>query len=76
MTTSNASVKTVIVVNAQYWDSIHRDIRDAIDLLNKVTSRIAAHETNGVWELCDVVDYADRKLRDARKLLENIEAPI
>lgn len=75
MAATKTKIKTVIVLNAQYWDRVHQDLHDAIELLNKVTSRIAAHETNQQWELCDVVDYADTKIRQARKLLENITTP-
>lgn len=75
MAATKPKIKTVIVMNAQYWDRVHNNLHDAIDLLNKVTSRIAAHETNQQWELCDVIDYADTKIREARKLLESITAP-
>jgi hypothetical protein len=76
METTDPKFRRVIIIDGARWDRMQQEINEAIVLLNTATSKIAAHETNNEWELCDVIDYTDRKIRDARKLLENLITPI
>jgi len=76
METTDPKFRRVIVIDGARWDRMQQEITEAIGLLNKATSKIAAHETNQQWELCDVIDYTDKKIRDARKILDNLIMPI
>jgi len=76
MENRSLSPETIVKINAEYWDSVQQDIRDAIEILNNITSKIAAFDhgrgpTSGM-----TIDYADQQVREVRKLLENIVSPL
>jgi hypothetical protein len=76
MTTQSVQGRNVVVMNAEWWDSIQVDIADCVCLLNEVTSVIAAFDHGKPITSGQVIDRADGTIRAVRCILENILTPI
>jgi hypothetical protein len=71
----NEKTKTVITMNTEYWDSVQQDVRDAIEMVTKATIRIQQAQATDSWDAEEIFQYAENKLREARRILENIVTP-
>lgn len=68
--------RSLIVMDARYWDSLQRDLESIRDTLNWITSAIGKERYEGTWQDECLLDIIDTKARESRKLLEQIISPI
>ena len=76
MATNDQIMRGQVLVNAEWWDSIQTDLRDAVAACNTITGAIVAHQHFGKYEAEELIDRIEGDIRKIRKLLEAMITPI
>jgi hypothetical protein len=68
--------KRVTIVNNEWWDSVQTDVRDAIDLVDKITRLSRENYGDEAFDQATALDLISLNVRELRKLLENLQTDI